>query len=50
MTIKPPHQSATERPKPGWKLRGADTRSIQTERPTRVWSLLLPPTLPRDRR
>ena len=40
----------TSKPRPKRRLRVAAVRSLSHERPTRVWSLLLPPTFPIDRK
>jgi hypothetical protein len=43
-------RSAAEQPKPKRTPRVAVARALDRERPTRVWSLLLPPAFPPDRK
>jgi hypothetical protein len=52
MKVKPFHHAGGQgqQPKPKRTPRVAVVRPIDRERPTRIWSLLLPPTFPSDRK
>jgi hypothetical protein len=50
MKLKQRSTSEDKKARPKRFPRVAPVRSLSPERPTRVWSLLLPPTFPVDRK